>query len=69
MLDEAYTGAIKESKKWFNIAHQSIPKSLVKEKIEWLEDNILDNEYASGSDMDIAEYQIDILKRILGESQ
>ena len=28
-LDEAYTGVIKESKKWFDIAHNSIPKQVV----------------------------------------
>ena len=53
----------------YTVKEDYIPKSLVKEKMEWLEDNILNNEYASGSDMDIAEYQIDILKRILGEKQ
>lgn len=34
ILDEAYTGVIKESKKWFDIAHSSIPKQKVKDKIE-----------------------------------
>lgn len=29
MFDEAYSGAIKESKKWFDIAHDSIPKSVI----------------------------------------
>lgn len=28
-LDEAYTGVIKESKKWFDIAHNSIPTQVV----------------------------------------
>ena len=36
ILDEAYTGIIKESKKWFDIAHSSIPKQKVKNKIEVL---------------------------------
>ena len=36
MLDEAYTGTIKESKKWFDIAHNSIPKQVVIDKIEEL---------------------------------
>ena len=31
MLDEAYTGTIKESKKWFDIAHNSIPTQVVEE--------------------------------------
>ena len=34
MFDEAYSGAIKESKKWFDIAHDSIPKSKIENKIE-----------------------------------
>ena len=33
-LDEAYTGVIKESKKWFDIAHNSIPKQVVIDLIE-----------------------------------
>ena len=36
ILDEAYTGVIKESKKWFDIAHSNIPKQKVKDKIEEL---------------------------------
>ena len=34
ILDEAYTGVIKESKKWFDIAHSSIPKQKVKDVIK-----------------------------------
>lgn len=34
MLDEAYTGTIKESKKWFDIAHNSIPKQMVIDKMK-----------------------------------
>lgn len=37
MFDEAYSGAIKESKKWFDIAHDSIPKSVIEDKIDVLE--------------------------------
>lgn len=33
-LDEAYTGVIKESKKWFDIAHNSIPTQVVIDLIE-----------------------------------
>lgn len=33
-LDEAYTGVIKESKKWFDIAHNSIPTQVVIDKIK-----------------------------------
>lgn len=36
MLDEAYTGTIKESKKWFDIAHNSIPTQVVLDKIDEL---------------------------------
>lgn len=38
MFDEAYSGAIKESKKWFDIAHDSIPKQVIQYKIEELND-------------------------------
>lgn len=31
ILDEAYAGAIKESKKWFDIAHNRIPKQKIKD--------------------------------------
>ena len=37
MFDEAYSGAIKESKKWFDIAHDSIPKLVIQDKIDVLE--------------------------------
>lgn len=36
MFDEAYSGAIKESKKWFDIAHDSIPKQVIQYNIEEL---------------------------------
>lgn len=39
-LDEAYTGVIKESKKWFDIAHNSIPKQVVIDKMEELNKEI-----------------------------
>ena len=47
-LDEAYTGVIKESKKWFDIAHNSIPKQVVietlnKHKLAYEEFNIMYN--------------------------
>ena len=38
MLDEAYTGTIKESKKWFDIAHNSIPKQVVIDEVKRLSD-------------------------------
>lgn len=37
----------------------------IKDKIEWLTDNILDNDYASDNDKDTAEYQVDILQELL----
>ena len=39
-LDEAYTGTIKESKKWFDIAHNSIPTQVVIDKMEELNKEI-----------------------------
>ena len=39
-LDEAYTGTIKESKKWFDIAHNSIPMQVVIDKMEELNKEI-----------------------------
>ena len=48
---------------------ESIPVSLVEEKIEWLEVNILDNEYASDNDKDIAEYQVQALQELIKESE
>lgn len=39
-LDEAYTGTIKESKKWFDIAHNSIPMQVVIDKMEELNKKI-----------------------------
>ena len=40
MLDEAYTGTIKESKKWFDIAHNSIPTQVVIDKMKELNKEI-----------------------------
>ena len=37
MFDVAYSGSIKESKKWFDIAHDSIPKQVIRDKINTLE--------------------------------
>lgn len=50
------------------IRDEHIPISLVKEKIEFLEINILDNEYASDNDKDIAEYQAQVLQELLERS-
>ena len=37
----------------------------IKERKKWLEDNILDNDYASDNDKDMAEHQVNILEEIL----
>lgn len=42
-----------------------IPKSKVKEKIEWIEKNVLENDYASKDDKDVAENQIYILEWLI----
>lgn len=34
MFDVAYSGSIKESKKWFDIAHDSIPKQVIRDKFK-----------------------------------
>lgn len=44
-----------------------INKENIRDIIEDLEVNILNNEYANNCDKDIAENQIDVLKRLLGE--
>lgn len=43
----------------------SIPKQVIEKKIEWLKENILNNDYASENDKDIAEYQVNILQYLL----
>lgn len=50
-----------------NASNYVVPKKAIREKIKWIEDNILENEYASSKDKDIAEYHVDILKELLGE--
>ena len=50
-----------------NASNYVVPKKTIRKKIKWIEDNILENEYASSKDKDIAEYQVDILKELLGE--
>ncbi len=41
----------------------------MRDKKEWLIDNILNNDYASDSDKDIAEHQVDILQELLKEAE
>ena len=43
----------------------SIPKKKIEDKKQWLEENILQNDYANDLDKDIAEYQVNILQDLL----
>lgn len=61
ILDEAYTGVIKESKKWFDIAHNSIPKQAVIEALEDIEDYF---DRLNGPDEDI-DYIRQVKKELL----
>lgn len=63
MLDEAYTGTIKESKKWFDIAHNSIPTQVVIEALEDIED-YFDRLNGPDEDMDyIRKIKKELLER------
>ncbi len=42
-----------------------IPKEVIENKKLWLEENILNNDYASDNDKDIAEYQVNVLQELL----
>ena len=65
MLDDAYSGAIIESKKWFDIAHNSISKDKIRAKIEELNKTIYNGKipefYA------IYRYTADVLEKLLEE--
>ena len=65
-LDEAYTGVIKESKKWFDIAHNSIPKQVVIDKIEGLRNDI---KLGNCRYPYINEHKIDVLQELLREDK
>ena len=68
ILDEAYTGVIKESKKWFDIAHSSIPKQKVKDKIEELKKHYnTDNNIRIYTLKDSYELQATVLEELLEE--
>ena len=43
----------------------SISKKKIEDKKQWLEENILENDYANDFDKDIAEYQVNILGELL----
>lgn len=61
-IQKAYNNVVKESE-------NSINKNKIKERIEWLKENILNNDYASDNDKDIAEYQVNILQELLGDDK
>lgn len=50
-----------------DLKENSIPREKIKEKKQWLVENILQNDYAYDRDKDIAEYQVNILDDILEE--
>lgn len=54
-----------ENKKLNEYKENYIPVQKVKDKIEWLSENILNNDHASDSDKDIAEYQVNVLQGLL----
>lgn len=56
---------IKKIKEYIN--KNFVSKDKIKERKKWLEDNILDNDYALDNDKDIAEHQVNILKELLEE--
>lgn len=66
MFDVAYSGVINESKKWFDTAHDSIPKQVIRDKIEELKEE----KYVSQSDDYDYIYnkgRHEVLKELLGE--
>lgn len=73
MLDEAYTGVIKESKKWFDIAHNSIPKQKIKDKTEEIKEEYeLLLEHQSGKESNRTKYlrgKIHMGQELLQESE
>lgn len=62
-LDEAYTGTIKESKKWYDIAHNSIPKQVVKDKMK--EVKRLRDRCITAEAYNIAQGEIIVLQELL----
>lgn len=68
MLDEAYSGAIKESKKWFNIAKNSVPKEVLREEFKEIFDIIKSEQFKviMGDTTKCSRIKY-ILKEILGE--
>ena len=68
ILDETYSGAIKESKKWFDIAKDSIPKEAIRKKIEELKDKEQEftDEQGYWGDSSI-QHKIEILEELLGD--
>lgn len=73
MFDETYSGAIKESKKWFGIARESIPKSVIQDKIEKFRCKLTwgYNDWKYDEKIYQAEYKIiyDIEKELLNKGE
>ena len=67
MLDEAYTGVIKESKKWFDIAHNSIPIQKIKNKIDEIIEDKDSKYYYEFLEFRDIQKTIDILSELLQE--
>lgn len=68
ILDEAYSGAIKESKKWFDISKNSVSKETIKNKIKELKDKEQEftDEQGYWGDSSI-QHKIEILTELLDE--
>jgi hypothetical protein len=63
--NQGKTEALEE---WINgerVSIYCVHKNKIKAKIEWLTTNILENDYASSHDQDVAEYQVIILQSLL----
>lgn len=70
MLDEAYSGAIKESKKWFDIAKNSVPKEVLREEFKEIFDIIKSEQFKviMGDTTKCSRIKY-ILKEILGDDK
>lgn len=64
MLDEAYTGTIKESKKWFDIAHNSIPTQVVIDVLQNNRNELFSMTYLSKEQYRPYEMQVERINKI-----
>ena len=72
ILDEAYSGAIKESKKWFDISKNSVSKETIKNKIKELQEELkkceeLDLGVIRQEEILVLKQKIKVLKELLGD--